>query len=328
MDLLAENGHTKKHRTDRHEQGHQQKIGRTGRGQNAKVERVSERRAEHRCRRDGGPCGDAGHRVRPRTIDDKREWQHHECSCRHLACCRHHRLQAAKPPPEYASAGIAKCRAEDGDLCHDIRRQTAERHRSDHHDNADNPQENAAEAVGRHPFILGPDMRQQYGEERRRGVQDCRETAGDLRLAPGDETKRDEVVQCSHASERSPGAKRGRHTRTACQNGNVQDDGAETEAQAHDGEWPHLSKGGLGQEEDAAPKKGESKEEAPFRRPHPVIGRCRRHPCLPIQGNDRDDNDVSRGSAASRFLSSHRGNARATDRSIDQSRSTKESGGP
>jgi hypothetical protein len=111
-------------------------------------------------------------------------------------------------PSEDARAGVGHAGGEHRELRRHIVPEPAESVGADHQDHTGQAQQDARDAPGRQSLIGGQEVGEDGGEERRAGVQDRGEPAGDARLAPEDQAEGNDVVQRGHDREGLP--RRGR----------------------------------------------------------------------------------------------------------------------
>ena len=124
-------------------------------------------------------------------------------------------------------------------------------------------------------------MRDDDGEQRRRGVEDRGDAARDVALAPGDEGERDGVVEDAHAEEGDPDPPlaRQRHAHEAQRH----EKGRRRKRDARDDDRQRRQLGDrdADEQERAAPQHREPDEERPFGRRHARVDRGLRHPVVP-----------------------------------------------
>ena len=125
---------------------------------------------------------------------------------RHLPGGRRERRNAhgLEAPPEHAGKAVGQGRAENGQLRQDARVQRNESGGADHHRNADEAHDDAGEFLPREALVDRQVMRHDHREERRRGVENRGQPAGDMALPPDDEREGNHVVEDRPCPRRPP----------------------------------------------------------------------------------------------------------------------------
>src|SRR2546421_11449468 len=112
------------------------------------------------------------------------------------------------------------------------------------------------------------------GKERRGGIEDCGEAAGDACLAPGEEAEGDGIVDCSHQEHSAPVAAKYAEAKTADEDDDIQGNRGKGKAAEDQGEWPKLQKNIFLEIEGCAPEEGQQEQQCPVARAHAVPYFC------------------------------------------------------
>ena len=97
--------------------------------------------------------------------------------------------------------GVRKCRTEHSELRQGVGPEAAQAVQSDNHSNTDKTDQNTSHPSTADFFIFGEGVGDEHREQRCGGVEDRCESAGNMRLSPDDQAKRNHIVQQTHAEK-------------------------------------------------------------------------------------------------------------------------------
>jgi len=137
-----------------------------------------------------------------------------------------------------------------------------------HHHDSGEADDHAGKPPGRDLLVARPDMRDENAEQRRRCIEDGGEPGRDMALAPGDQCKRDDVVEKSHAEEGGPYAPLARHGDAHDAQHGEKRERRKADPQRHDGSRRQLAHRDADEQERAAPQHGERDEHGPLAQTH------------------------------------------------------------
>ena len=169
-----------------------------------------------------------------------------------------------------------------------------------------NPTTRPATRPGRHALVAGEVVGEDHGEERRGGVEDGGQAAGDVPLRPGDQAEGHDIVEKAHDEIGAPRGAVARHGGAGRAHGKVEQGAADDHAEGDDGEGRQDLDGDGDVEIRAAPQQRQGDEQRPFGGRHRAVngGRHRRsraisvmaaaqspsrsrRPCIPIPARRR-----------------------------------------
>src|SRR5437868_6177475 len=108
------------------------------------------------------------------------------------------------------------------------------------------------------------------GKERRGGIEDGGQAAGDAGLAPGEEAEGDGVVDGSHQEHSAPVAAKYAEAKTADEDDDIQRNRGKGKAAEDQGEWPKLEKDVFLKVKRRAPDQSQQEQQRPVARAHAV----------------------------------------------------------
>jgi hypothetical protein len=202
----AEEQPAKQDRDWGNQQGDEQRIRRSGVVDEPEVKHVAERSAQESERSDCRHCAQRREGVSPRLVDQHRQWQHHQRAGGQLSG-RHAERRNPEPPEATCPDGgkrVAERGCDAGQFGEAARPEAREQGWADHHGHSAEAEHDPGDLSRVHPLVIREKVGDDDSPDRRGCIEDRRETACDVGLAPAEESEWQRIVEKREEQDRAP----------------------------------------------------------------------------------------------------------------------------
>jgi hypothetical protein len=149
--------------------------------------------------------------------------------------------------------------------------EVGEQARPDHGGDAREAEQGAGELARRHPFVAGEPMGNEHAPDRRRRVEDRSEAAGDVGLAPAEQSEGQSIVEQSEQQDRAPCRTRQSEPLAPHLEKQPHAAGGDRQPQPDIAQRVDVADGDADEQEGATPDQGEEQQDGPFAADHLLV---------------------------------------------------------